>query len=62
MGWIYIERGEFEKAEAVFQKISLKNQNRYAVDALSEELGKEVLIPRKNPRVAGFLSILPGGG
>ena len=62
MGWIYIERGEFEKARAVFQKINLKNQTRYVVDMLSEELEKDVLIPRKNPRAAGFLSILPGGG
>ncbi len=62
MGWIYIERGEFEKARAVFQKIGLKNQTRYAVDMLSEELEKDVLIPWKNPQAAGFLSILPGGG
>ncbi len=62
MGWIYIERGEFEKARSIFQKISLKNQARYVVDMLSEELGKDVLIPRKNPQAAGFLSILPGGG
>ena len=62
MGWIYIERGEFEKARSVFQKISLKNQTRYVVDMLSEELEKDVLIPRKNPQAAGFLSILPGGG
>ena len=62
MGWIYIERGEFEKARSVFQKISLKNQTRYVVDMLSKELEKDVLIPRKNPQAAGFLSILPGGG
>lgn len=62
MGWIYIERGEFEKAMSVFQKISLKNQSRYVVDMLSTELEKDVLIPRKNPQVAGVLSILPGGG
>jgi tetratricopeptide (TPR) repeat protein len=62
MGWIYIECGEFEKARSVFQKISLKNQTRYVVDMLSTELEKDVLIPRKNPQAAGFLSILPGGG
>ena len=62
MGWIYIERGEFEKAMSVFQKISLKNQSRYVVDMLSTELEKDELIPRKNPQVAGVLSILPGGG
>lgn len=62
MGWIYIERGEFEKARAAFQKISLKNQTGYSVDVLSKELEKDVSIPRKNPRTAGFLSILPGGG
>lgn len=62
MGWIYIERGEFEKARSVFQKVSLKNQTGYAVDALSIALEKEVSIPRKNPQIAGFLSILPGAG
>ena len=62
IGWIYIERGEFEKAKADFRKISLKNQTRYDVDVLSEGLEKDMLIPRKNPRVAGLLSILPGGG
>lgn len=62
MAWIYIERGEFEKAKSVFRKISLKNQGRYAVDMLSAEIEKDVLIPRKDPQVAGFLSILPGGG
>ncbi len=62
MAWIYIELGEFEKARSVFQKISLKNQTRYVVVPLSSELEKDVLIPRKNPQVAGFLSILPGGG
>ena len=46
MGWIYIERGEFEKARSVFQKISLKNQTRYVVDMLSEVLEIDVLIPR----------------
>ena len=62
MGWIYIERGEFEKAKAAFQQISVKNQSRYVVDTLSKELEKDVLIPRKSPQMAGFLSILPGGG
>lgn len=62
MAWIYIERGEFERARSLFQKISLKNQTRYVVDVLSKELEKDVLIPRKNPHTAGFLSLLPGGG
>lgn len=29
---------------------------------ISEELEKEKQIARKNPRLAGFLSILPGAG
>jgi len=62
LGWIYIEIGEFEKARSYFQKISLKNQSGYTADMLSKELEKDELIPRKNPQVAGFLSILPGGG
>ena len=62
MGWIYTERGEFEKARSFFKKISLKNQSVYETEILSKELEKNVSIPQKSPRVAGFLSILPGGG
>lgn len=62
MGWIYIELGEFEKARSFFQKISLKNQAEYEADVLLKELEKDEQIPRKKPQVAGFLSILPGGG
>jgi len=62
LGWIYIERGEFEKAMSFFQKISLKNQSVYETEVLSKKLEKSAIIPQKSPRVAGFLSILPGGG
>lgn len=62
LGWIYIERGEFEKARSLFQKISLKNQSAYETEILSKALEKNALIPQKSPRIAGLLSILPGGG
>lgn len=62
LGWIYIEQGAFEKAASCFEKISLKNQPVYQMDRLIGELEKDVLIPKKNPGVAGFLSIVPGGG
>lgn len=62
LGWIYIGQGDFEKATSCFQKISLKNQPAYQTDMVMGELEKDVLIPRKSPQVAGFLSIVPGGG
>lgn len=62
LGWIYVERGEFEKATSCFQRISLKNQSVYGTEMLTRELEKNVLVPRKNPRLSGLLSIVPGGG
>lgn len=62
MGWIYIERAEFDRAKAAFQSVSLRNQTRYDVEKLTGKLEKEGEIPEKSPGVAGLLSIVPGGG
>jgi len=62
IGWIYLEHGEFDQSKSFFQKISLKNQAKYAVNSLSAEMENRLSIPYKNPKVAGFLSIVPGAG
>lgn len=62
MGWIYIETASWEKARRSFSNISLQNKHKYKLEKLAAELDKEALIPRKNPNLAGFLSILPGAG
>lgn len=61
-GWICIETGSWEKARLYFSKISSKNKSKYRLEELSVELDKERLIPKKNPRLSGFLSIIPGAG
>ena len=62
LGWIYIDRGKWEKARSFFSNISKQNRNKYRLKHLTTELAKEIQIQKKNPRVAGLLSILPGAG
>ncbi|GMQ79992.1 MAG: hypothetical protein BMS9Abin03_456 [Thermodesulfobacteriota bacterium] len=61
-GWIYIETASWDKARHYFKKISTKNKNKFRLERLADELDKETLIPQKDPKLAGFLSIIPGGG
>jgi len=62
IGWIYIETASWEEARRYFSKISTKNKNKYQLERLADELNKERSIPRKDPHLAGFLSIIPGAG
>jgi len=62
IGWIYLETANWEKARYYFSKISAQNRPKYKLKRLSADLGQEKLIPQKNPELAGFLSIIPGGG
>lgn len=62
MGWIYIETASWEEARRCFNKISPKNRRKFELEKLSAALEKETAIPRKNPKLAGFLSIVPGAG
>lgn len=62
IGWIYIEAASWDKARHYFKKISTKNRKKYRLERLSGELDKETLIPKKDSKLAGFLSIIPGGG
>jgi tetratricopeptide (TPR) repeat protein len=62
LGWIYIETSSWEKARLYFSKISTKNKTKYRLERLSTELNKEKSIPKKDPGLAGFLSIMPGAG
>ena len=62
IGWIYIETASWEKARLYFSKISATNKNKYSLERLNTELNKERSISKKNPDLAGFLSIIPGGG
>jgi len=62
IGWIYIETASWDNARHYFEKISTKNRNKFRLERLADELDKETLIPQKDPKLAGFLSIIPGGG
>jgi tetratricopeptide (TPR) repeat protein len=61
-GWIHLEMASWEKATFFFSKISPQNKTKYRLENLSAELEKERLIPKKDPEIAGLLSIIPGGG
>ncbi len=62
MGWIYIETASWAKAHQYFAKISPENREKYRLKTLDAGLEKTRLIKKKNPAVAGILSIVPGGG
>jgi len=62
IGWIYIEMASWEKAKNYFSKISAPNKDTYRLKRLAVDLDKEKIIPQKNPRLAGFLSVIPGAG
>jgi TolA-binding protein len=61
-GWIYLQLNDMETARSHFQMVSPQNQDLFRMRTMNKELSREKLFPRKNPRLAGFLSILPGAG
>ncbi|OEU64096.1 MAG: hypothetical protein BBJ57_03450 [Desulfobacterales bacterium PC51MH44] len=62
LGWIYLETASWDKAGLYFSKISNQNKDKYRLERLTAELDKIKLIPKKDPGLAGFLSIIPGAG
>ena len=62
IGWLYIETASWDDARRYFRKISARNRRKFELEKLSTELNKETAIPKKNPTLAGVLSIVPGGG
>jgi tetratricopeptide (TPR) repeat protein len=61
-GWIYLETASWEKARLSFQKISERNRNKYLLERLAAELDKTGSISKKDPALAGVLSVVPGAG
>lgn len=62
VAWIDVEDGRFEAADASLAKIGAPGRQRYRIDALQAGLRGADAIPRKDPVLAGALSIIPGGG
>ncbi len=60
--WIFIENAQWAKARVWLQEISPQSRNRYPVDTLTAALAGTDTIPRKHPRTAGLLSMIPGAG
>ena len=61
-GWIYLEMDEWEKAQASFAAISLKNKNTYRLKQLSDDINKRQSLKSKSPTTAGWLAVIPGAG
>lgn len=61
-GWIHLEMAAWDQARLCFDKISLPNRTRYRLQRLSAELEGASAIDKKDPKLAGFLSVLPGAG
>ena len=62
IAWIYIETASWDEAGRYFNKISAKNRRKFELEKISADLNKATAIPRKNPKLAGVLSIVPGAG
>ena len=62
LGWIYLDRADWREAERNFSKISAENAHRYNLTQLTTAISQHPFIPRKNPTLAGWLSVLPGSG
>ncbi|MDF1591012.1 MAG: hypothetical protein P1P89_05795 [Desulfobacterales bacterium] len=62
LGWIYVDTASWDNARLYFDKISPPNREKFRLERLSAELAREAGIARKNPALAGALSIVPGGG
>ncbi len=62
LAWTYIERGDFQNAYVYFEKIHLCGQTDYPIASIVSATGEASSIPSKSPCLAGFLSVIPGGG
>lgn len=62
MGWVYAAYARWESAAAAGSRISPENSTAWDVSALSDRLAAAEDIPRKSPKTAALLSIVPGGG
>ncbi len=62
IGWIHIQTASWDKAKIIFRKIGMANHEKYKLNKLFAEIDKSEKSGRKNPSVAGLLSIIPGMG
>jgi len=70
LGWISLDHpiykeeysDNIKKAHTYFDRISMNGKKEFKIEDLLSELDNYQTIPRKNPTIAGGLSIVPGAG
>ncbi len=62
LGWLYVDQGQWTRADREFDRISPDSRSRLGMDDLQQALARHEDVPLKNPTTAGTLSILPGAG
>ncbi len=61
-GLIHAAQGEWDKARAAFENISPARRGTDRLEAIAADLNRAATLPRKDPALAGWLSIVPGAG
>jgi tetratricopeptide (TPR) repeat protein len=61
-GLVHAMQGDWERARAAFGRIDPQRRARFRLEALEVELNRADQLPRKDPAVAGWLSLVPGAG
>lgn len=62
LGWSSLDEQQWDQARGEFQAIHPPFDHLWHIDALMADLDQVHTLPLKSPRLAGTLSILPGGG
>ncbi|KPA12912.1 secreted protein containing TM2 domain protein [Candidatus Magnetomorum sp. HK-1] len=60
LGWLYIKAKRFSLAEEQF--LSISDTSKYHITEIQNGIEKRKKLSRKNPTLAGILSIIPGLG
>ena len=60
--WFCFENGKWERGKHYLSKISDKNREKYDVQTLNKKLELLSKLNKKNPTIAGALSVIPGLG
>lgn len=62
IGWIHVEQLDWAGARRAFTRMTAEGHRRHQVGRLESALEQADQLPRKNPVLAGTLSIVPGAG
>ena len=62
IGWIHIDRMDWESARSAFSRMTAAAHVDQQISRLDDALDQAAKLPYKNPTLAGTLSIVPGAG